>query len=204
MIAEEMGRSLFAVWTHRTDMNLPDVSDSDISKKVMDKKRKRKRILDIGTRDNYKGFAYRTRAASLGWPDRKLGEAVILYVLEQFGEQDEEQTLKKYAHKREVENWKTYSINVKTLRDYMVVLRKEDLVERTTQWRSTPIRHKLTGNAYSFLLARTDHTVRGSTRDFTGVDAEKMYMGKLEDRVEYEDDFGSDYDDEAEADQYFS
>lgn len=204
MIAKELGRSVSAVKRNRRSLNLPDVSDSEISRADMARKKRYTALYDVGEGWSYQGLAFKSRAASLGWPENSLGEAVILWTLEQFGEQSEEQIRHQYSVKREAENWKQYAIGLSSFRNYMTTLKRQELALKTSIGRASPITYALTGKANAHLIAiREDLDPRRQRKKIDGDIAKSVLDSRFQDRTEYDDDFRDDYDDEAEADAIF-
>ena len=150
-IAEIVGATYRRVSRWRKGSGLPQNSPYT----EMSTKKKRKTMRETLRRDtlgmmNYRNMAHYLSAIKLGWPGYKLGEALIMHVLENEGELETPELLGRINFKKALKGWRPKT-TLNMMFHYMAPLREEGLVERVyprgKNWRSGHRLYYLTDEA---------------------------------------------------------
>jgi len=131
-ISELTGMNSWTVRRARKSMGLPPNSKYTAMSRQKKVKTIRKTLRRItGERMNWRTMAHELNAMKLGWPDWRLGEALLLYVLEREGKSKTPELLKKVRQEKAKRNWRPHEMKDSMFSVYMGRLKGEGFVLRT-------------------------------------------------------------------------
>lgn len=131
-ISELTGMNSWTIRRARKSMGLPLNSKYTAMSKQKKVKTMRKTLRRItGERMNWRTMAHELNAMKLGWPDWRLGEALLLYVLEREGKSKTPELLKKVRQEKAKRNWRPHEMKASMFSIYMGRLKGEGFVLRT-------------------------------------------------------------------------
>jgi len=149
-IAKLIGKGRMWVGRVRADANIPKARYCQTLES--NEKRINTRVLETGG-SSYRSSINSSRAASLGWPDYTINQALILNVLLTDGDMDSDKVIQMVALKRETNKWPGAIMAKNKLSDYASQLKRDGLLIVKGMGRNLGIYH-LTSNAIKLYAER--------------------------------------------------